>query len=361
MNQETFSAVFQITHAGGSGSCFYLSDKKLFVTNYHVVAGFKRVAVRDQEQNAFLGRVIVVNPDLDLALVTVDQDFQGIPKLELAPDEGPGIGDRVHVAGFPFGMPFSVTEGTISAPKQLMEGRHYLQVDAAVNPGNSGGPMFNQDGQVVGVTVSKFQNADNTGFGIRIENLRELLNSIEELERDSFHLQCHGCDDLIEKQQDYCPNCGEKLDKTLFEDRELSPFTEFCEEAIKSLGIDPVIARIGFENWEFYCGSSRIRMFDYDDTYLFCTSQINLLPKKNLEPALSYILTEDLYPYKLGTDGREIYLMYRLHLADITADSAEEVQRNIAGLAQKADDLDNFMVEELGCEFTVHSKLENEQ
>ncbi|PIE84107.1 MAG: protease [Bacteroidia bacterium] len=360
MNQNIYSAVFQITHAGGSGSCFYLSEHKLFVTNYHVVSGFKRVAVRDQDHNAFLGRVILVNPDLDLALVTVDKDFSDLPSLELAPSEGPGIGDKVHVAGFPFGLPFSVTEGTVSAPKQLMEGRHYLQVDAAVNPGNSGGPMFNQDGQVVGVTVSKFKDADNTGFGIRIENLRGLLGSIEGLDRNAFHLQCHGCDDFIEKAQEYCPNCGEKLDKKLFEERELSPFMEFCEEAIKSLGIDPVIARIGYENWEFYCGSSRVRLFDYNDTYLFCTSQINLLPKKNVEPALNYILTEDLYPYKLGTDGREVYIMYRIHLADITDESAEEVQRNIAGLAQKADDLDNFMVDEFGCELPVHSKPENE-
>lgn len=360
MNQDIFNGVFQVTHAGGTGSCFYLAAHDLFVTNYHVVEGFHQVAVRDQNHNAFLGKVVLVNSHVDLALIAVEEEFKGLPSIQLAEEGSAKIGDKVRVAGFPFGMPFSVTEGTVSAPKQLMEGRHYLQVDAAVNPGNSGGPIFNEKGEVVAVTVSKFTDADNTGFGVRVEDLRAFLATIEDLDRDEFQVQCYSCDEIIVDEEEFCPSCGEKIGEEIYQERELSGFAEFCEEAIESLGIDPVIARKGNENWEFYCGSSLIKMFDYDDTYLFCLSMINLLPKKNVEPALEYILTQDLYPYKMGTDGREIFLLYRIHLADITAESAEEVQANLAGLAKKADELDNFMVEKFGCEFTQLSKPEND-
>ena len=65
-----------------------------------------------------------------------------------------------------------------------------IQTDAAVNPGNSGGPIFNENSEVVGVTVSKFTNADNMGFGVRVEALRKLLESVDGVDRNTFQVQC---------------------------------------------------------------------------------------------------------------------------------------------------------------------------
>lgn len=359
MTNEINKLIYKVTHSDGSGSCFYLKQHDIFVTNYHVVAGYRTVAIHDNDRNPYEARVVAVNPELDLALLAVDADFSHLPHFELAADEDPAIGSKVRVAGYPFGMPFTITEGSLSSPRQLMDGKYYIQVDAPVNPGNSGGPIINDKGEVIGVTVSKFasESADNMGFGVRIEALRQLLGAIGDLDRSEFHVQCDSCDELIGADEEYCPSCGAQLDERVLAVHELSPLADFCETAIARMGINPVLARNGYNSWVFHRGSSEIRLFVYDRNYLFAVSPINLLPKKNVEPVLDYMLDTDFYPYKMGVDGRQIYLCYRIHLADITGDSAERILDNIVGLAAKADELDNKLVDDFGCEFSLYSKV----
>ena len=167
MDQNIFQTVYKVNHAGGSGSCFYLKKHDLFVTNYHVVEGFRQVALEDNQKNRYLANIVLVNPILDIALLSAEGDFTALPEISLACTEVT-LGQKINVAGYPFGMPFTATEGTVSSPKQLMDDSYYIQTDAAVNPGNSGGPMFNQNGEVVAITTSKLTNADNMGFGIPI-------------------------------------------------------------------------------------------------------------------------------------------------------------------------------------------------
>ena len=353
-----YQLVFKVTHAGGSGSCFYLKSCNLFVTNYHVVEGFHHVAVHSNDRTPYLAKVVLVNPVLDIALLAVDGDFSALPELSLAENESLAIGRKVYVAGYPYGMPFTVTEGSVSSPKQLLDGKYYIQTDAAVNPGNSGGPMLNENGEVVGVTVSKFTQADNMGFGIRVETLRKLLETAGEFDRTIFQVQCGSCDELIAEEEEFCPSCGEKLTEGVFDQREQSPLGSFVESAIEQMGINPILARDCYDSWLFHKGSSEIRIFVYDGNYLFSTSPINLLPKKDVEPVLDYMLTEDFGPYKLGIEERQIYIAYRIHLSDITDESEEEIRQNIVQLAFKADEMDNMMVERFGCEFSEYSKAE---
>ena len=356
MNQDIYRLVYKVTHAGGSGSCFYLKSHDLFVTNYHVVSGFHEVAIHDNDRNPYLARVVLVNPALDIALMVADGDFSQLPELSLAADDALEIGGKVSVAGYPYGMPFTVTEGSVSSPKQLMDGKYYIQTDAAVNPGNSGGPIFNENNEVVGVTVSKFSNADNMGFGIRVEALRKLLEVVDDMDRSCFQVQCDSCDGLIAGEEDFCPSCGEKLPEGIFAERQQSPLAVFCEQAIEEMGVNPVLARDGYDSWTFHKGSSEIRIFVYDNTYLFAVSPINLLPKKEVEPVLDYMLSEDFTPYKMGIEVRQIYLAYRIHLSDLTEASEDEIRRNLVNLALRADEMDNKMVERFGCEFSEYSR-----
>lgn len=359
MDQNIYKLVYKVTHAGGSGSCFYLKAYDLFVTNYHVVSGFHSVALHDNDRRPYLARVVLVNPSLDIALLAAEGDFSHLPDLGLASDDSLEIGGKVSVAGYPYGMPFTVTEGSVSSPRQLVDGKYYIQTDAAVNPGNSGGPIFNERNEVVGVTVSKLSNADNMGFGIRVEALRKLLDSAGGIDRSYFQVQCDSCDELIAGEEDYCPSCGEKLPEGIFAEREPSPLAIFCEQAIGEMGVNPVLARDGYDSWTFHKGSSEIRIFVYDNTYLFAVSPINLLPKKEVEPVLDYMLSEDFSPYKMGIEGRQIYLAYRLHLSDLTDSSEDEIRRNLVNLALCADEMDNLMVDRFGCEFSEYSRQDN--
>lgn len=357
MEQILFNTIYKINHAGGSGSCFYLKNYDLFVTNYHVVEGFRQVALEDNDKNRYLAHVVLINPALDLALLRAEGDFSSLPELTLATSDEVSISQRIRVAGYPYGMPFTVTEGTVSSPHQLLNDSYYIQTDAAVNPGNSGGPMFNEQNEVIAITVSKLRDADNMGFGIPVASLKELLKQAGQLDSETFNVQCCSCEEFISDEDEYCPSCGEKLPENIFKQRELTDLAIFCEKAIAAMGINPVLTRVGYESWVFHKGSSEIRLFVYQRSYLFCTSPINLLPKKNLEPVLSYLLSaENVSPYQLGLDGNQIFISYRIHISDIFSDHATEVQKNITNMAFKADELDNYLSDTFGCEFSEYAK-----
>lgn len=356
MEQNIYNAVFKVNHAGGSGSCFYLKKYDLFVTNYHVVEGFQKMAIQDNTKNAYLAQVVLVNPELDIAILAADGDFSALPEISFSNIDEIAIGQRINVAGYPFGMPFTVTEGTVSSPKQLMGNNYYIQTDAAVNPGNSGGPMFNDKNELIAITVSKLNNADNMGFGIPVSSLNTVLEHIGDLDRTIFNVQCDSCEELIDHEEEYCPSCGNQLKEGLFSERSLTDLAEYCEKAIEDMGINPILARVGHESWKFHKGSSEIRMFVYQRSYLFCTSPLNILPKKDLEPVLNYLLSADMKPYQLGLDDNQIYISYRIHISDIFSDYSEEIRKNMTELAFKADELDNFLADTYGCEFSEYAK-----
>lgn len=359
MDKKLYDIVLKVSHASGSGSCFYYRDKDIFVTNYHVVAGFKSVALLDRDENSYLAKVVLVNPCIDLAILASEKDFSYLPSVDLALDDSLGIGDKVFVAGYPYGMPFTVTEGTVSAPKQLMDGKYYTQTDAAVNPGNSGGPIFNEAGDIVGVTVSKFTNADNMGFAVPIDSLRKVIESYEDINRDKFHFQCDSCGELIENKCSFCPNCGEKIDDEIFDNEELSDLSVFCEDTLRQMNINPIIARDGYEHWTFHRGMTQIRLFAYDSVHLFAVSPIGVLPKKGVESILDFLLSEDMFPFKCGLDGSDILFVYRIHLTDLTDDTAPEIRRNIIDFVSKAVSLSELLEGQFGCEKSKYSKKED--
>ena len=177
-----YAAVLKVNHAGGSGSCFYLKRHNLFVTNYHVIEGFHTVALQDNDRRAWRAHVVLANPARDIALLAAEGDFSTLPELTLATEE-PLIGDKIRVAGYPFGMPFTLTEGSISSPDQLMDGSHYIQTDAAVNPGNSGGALVNTHGELVGInTLIQSQTGSYVGYSFAVPEsiVRKVVMDLKE-------------------------------------------------------------------------------------------------------------------------------------------------------------------------------------
>lgn len=248
MEENIYQSVFRVNHSKGSGSCFYLKSHQVFVTNYHVVEGFREVALADNDKQVFLGKVVLVNPEHDLALLVAEGDFSHLPDLHIADEDSVQIGAKAIVAGYPYGMPFTITEGSVSAPKQPIRGKHFLQTDAAVNPGNSGGPIFNEQKEVMGITVRKISNADNMGFGIRTGSLQLILTAANEIDRDCYHVQCGSCEECTADEDEFCPSCGEKLPQDVFKQQSLTPLAAFCEKAIEKMGINPILCREGNED-----------------------------------------------------------------------------------------------------------------
>lgn len=360
-NQEVTKAVVRVGTSQGSGSGFYLKDRNIVVTNHHVVGNNRTVSLETQDKHRFPAQVIFVNPVDDIAFLSPGEEMDA-PQLQLAPGATLQNSQRVSVLGFPYGMPFTVTEGIVSSPNQIMNGRKYIQTDAAVNPGNSGGPLVNDTGQVVGITTSKFQNADNVGFAIPADDLVNDLQSLDANTERKFAIKCPSCDFLLYEKVDYCPNCGDDLKKDkLFEEAKMSPLSEFVEGALQDSGIDPVLARNGYDFWEFHQGSALIRIFVYQNNYLYATSPLAKLPHQNLEEFYRYLLSDTEAPYRYGIDQNLVFISYRTDLEEIKGPRKAEIQKMLAGLADKANEMDNYLIEKFGCEHSDFSKEESAQ
>ena len=353
--ENTKKSIYKVITAEGTGTGFKTSKFPYLITNYHVIEGYKTVAVENHHKDRFLANVIMVNTDLDLAFLRVKELEHTVSNITLNKELSVENRQKVYINGFPFGMPFTVTEGIVSSPNQPMRGRNYLQTDAAVNPGNSGGPMLNENNILVGVTTSKFTKADNVGFGIKHT---DIIKEIEEFNFNDYlyRVKCNSCDNFIETKTEFCNNCGKSIDKSVFEEFEKSYFTEFIENALDELGINPILCRAGRDFWEFHQGSALIRIFIVDNNYLFATSPLNKIPKGNLEELLTYLTSDKENPYVLGIYKNKIFVSYRTHLSDIYSDKKDMIKENIKNLALKADDLDDFFKDNYGCEMSMESK-----
>ncbi len=348
-------SIFKIITASGTGSGFCINGHNYIITNYHVIEGSKVVAVEDYKKDRHIAYVVMANMEVDLAFLYIE-GFENTD-CEIILDENLKIDNtqKVFINGYPYGMPYTVTEGIVSSPNQPMSGRYYIQTDAAVNPGNSGGPMLNKDGKLMGVTTAKFTDADNIGFGIKYKDLLKELEDFTFVDKN-YRVKCNSCDTYIEKETKFCENCGNNIDISTFEEFERSFFAQFVEKGLEDIGLNPVLGRSGRDYWEFYQGSALIRIFVYDRNYLIATSPLNRLPKKDPGRVIEYLVQDKVQPYSLGISDNTIYLSYRAHLSDIFSNKAEQVRESIKNLALKADDLDDFFKDEYGCEMSMEAK-----
>ncbi len=356
--KNTKNSIYKIITADGTGTGFKVVNHDFLITNYHVVKGSKMVAVEDHHKNRYLAKVAMVNPEVDLAFLHVEElkTTKGTIKL----DENNQVSNlqTIFINGFPFGMPFTVTEGIVSSPNQPMKGRNFIQTDAAVNPGNSGGPMLNENGVLIGVTTSKFTEADNVGFGIKHTDVIKQINEYN-FDDVKYRVKCNSCDSYTVEESEFCSNCGNNIDKSVFEEFEKSHFANYTEEGLKELGINPVLCRAGRDFWEFHQGSALVRIFVVNNNYLYATSPLNRVPKENLEELLTFVTSNQVAPYQLGIYENKIFLSYRTHLSDIYSLKKDEIKNNMIRLALKADELDDVFRDKYGCEMSMESKSDN--
>ena len=139
----------------GQGSGFIMSDDGYILTNHHVVAGVQEVEIGLHDRRKFQGTVVGADPDSDLAVVKIEAE--DLIPASWGDSDALNVGSMVWAVGSPFGLEQTVTSGILSAKERgkSQEGsQEYLQTDAAVNPGNSGGPLVNARGEVVGINTS---------------------------------------------------------------------------------------------------------------------------------------------------------------------------------------------------------------
>jgi serine protease Do len=144
----------------GQGSGFIISSDGLVLTNAHVVRDAKQVTVKLSDRREFAAQVLGSDPATDIAVLKVDA--KGLPAVQLGDPKQVQVGDYVLAIGAPYGFEQTATQGIVSAKGRSLPGESvvpFIQTDAAVNPGNSGGPLFDASGRVVGVNAQIYSQS----------------------------------------------------------------------------------------------------------------------------------------------------------------------------------------------------------
>jgi serine protease Do len=167
-------------HAQGSG--FLISSDGLVLTNAHVVDGAKEVTVKLSDHREFKAKVLGSDKSSDIAVLKIDA--HSLPVVQLGDSDQLAVGDYVLAIGEPFGLEETATAGIVSAKARSLPGDGYvpfIQTDAAVNPGNSGGPLFDASGAVVGINAQIYTNSggyEGVSFAIPINLAVQIKDQI---------------------------------------------------------------------------------------------------------------------------------------------------------------------------------------
>jgi len=169
-----------------SGTGFLISDDGYIVTNFHVIEGAEKIEVRHNKER-FTARVVGKDPATDLALLKIDSRERFVA-LPLGDSDRLRVGEWVMAIGDPIIFDKTVTVGVvsakdrqgISADQTTRSFENFIQTDAAINLGNSGGPLINVNGEVVGINTAIYRPAQNIGFAVPVNTLRTILPQLKD-------------------------------------------------------------------------------------------------------------------------------------------------------------------------------------
>ena len=175
--ENAIKAVVTIRTDVAQGTGFIITSDGYIVTNAHVLAGASKVSATTSDQITIEASFIGFNGQLDIALLKISGNYE---ILNLANSDEVQIGEKVIAIGNPLGLQFSVSEGIVSAVHRIGENKlkAYIQTDAALNPGNSGGPLINKAGEAIGMNNFKVSGGENLGFAIESNYIRDIVNKI---------------------------------------------------------------------------------------------------------------------------------------------------------------------------------------
>jgi serine protease Do len=165
----------------GTGTGFIIDAEGHILTNHHVIDGAERITVKLADGRSLRASVVGSDPDTDIALIRVDAPV-GLPSATLGNSDQLRVGEWVVAIGNPLAYEHTVTVGVVSfIGRKLFDSSldNYIQTDAAISFGNSGGPLINARGEIIGINAAVSRQANNIGFAIPINQARAILPQLK--------------------------------------------------------------------------------------------------------------------------------------------------------------------------------------
>ncbi len=348
--------IVQIATPYSTGTGFYLKDRNMVVTNHHVVEGNRKVIIEGARFKKQLVTVRYADRKYDLAFLDGPGNGPELPEIRLGVEKHLRERDRVTAIGHPFGLKFSVKSGIVSNTREVMNNIPYLHIDAALNPGNSGGPLVDDDGDVVGVNTFIIRNGDNIGFSLPVSFLNESLEDYQKVGGDNT-CRCTACSNVVSEDtvdNGFCTFCGNRVQLPGSVDEYLpTGVPRTIEALITRTGHDVSLSRCGPNCWEINQGSARINITYHEKSGLMTADAILCqLPRQNIKPLYEFLLRENYSNEALTFSVHEQDILLSLLIYDryLNEDTGmESLQR----LFEKADRYDNILVEQYGAQWKV--------
>ena len=293
--------------------------------------------------------VIFVDPKYDLAFLNPPVKHNLI-NVSLGDSDQLYPGQAILALGHPFGLRYTTTRGIVSSTTHMMQAIPYIQHDAALNPGNSGGPLLNEKGEVVGVNTFIVKDGQNLGFSLPSRILSQTLEDFRENQLRTPGVRCKSCANIVhegEATDGYCPHCGTRI-SFIKDIEEYEPYgvKRTVESLLADLGQNVALSRRGPNHWEIFQGSAMIELTYHEKSGLIIGEAFLCeLPKEGIEKIYTYLLQQNYDLEGLTFSVRDIDIILSMVIYDQYLNE-ETGKKLLLNLFRKADEYDDILVNE---------------
>jgi serine protease Do len=350
--------IIQIATPYSTGTGFYLKNFNLIITNEHVVRGNRKVVVAGQKFEKQIVDLVYLDVKLDLAFLTAPTNHNMI-NVDLNIDENLDEGDEIIAIGHPFDLKYTATQGIVSSTMNYNDEIDYIQHDAALNPGNSGGPLINTSGEILGVNTFIRKNGNSIGFSLPSKYLLQTLLAFQ-LGNSKIGSKCTSCKKINFEESDevsaFCYNCGSAIE-VISKIKEYEPFgiSHTVEALILKLGYNVELTRRGPNNWTIKKGSAIINISYYEKTGLLVGDvYLCSMPDENFSELYIFLMEQNYLLDGLTFSVKDQDIMLSLLIYDHYL-NAETMHKLFDNLVTTADNYDNILVEKFGGKWKRHA------
>ncbi len=352
------SLIIQIATPYSIGTGFFVAELGLILTCEHVVRDNKEVVIDGLNFDKQLANVLFTDSKYDLAFLSVPEGVE-FPPSDLEQQKEVEEGESILVMGEPFGLKYMSKRGAVTSTEYQLGDVNFFKHDAALHPINSGGPILNAEGAVVGVNTFIIKDGEEIGFSLPVKNLLETYDAYQK-GNGKTGCKCYSCSAIVfddNPKGNTCPTCGNKIDiPSLSIPFEAVGVARTVEELLEENGYAVALARRGPNNWEIHQGSAIINISYYEKSGLIIgDAYLCLIPStQDTQPLYEYLLRQNylLESLTFSVKGQDIVLSLMIYDRYLNDDTGKNLLKH---LFERADDYDNILVEQYGANWKLRN------